>query len=103
MQFQVKRWEGAQAPVESELRQALRQEGLDAYAWSNGPGDMYAAHTHSYHKVIYVVRGAITWILPDLGQELETRAGDRLELPRGLLHAARVGPQGVTCLEAHVD
>jgi hypothetical protein len=50
-----------------------------------------------------VVRGSITWELPELGREIETRAGDRLELPQGMVHAARVGNQGVTCLEAHIN
>jgi hypothetical protein len=29
-------------------------------------------------------------------------AGDRLELPAGTIHDAVVGPDGVTCLEAHL-
>jgi hypothetical protein len=28
-------------------------------------------------------------------------AGDRLDLPAGIVHDADVGPQGVVCLEAH--
>ena len=101
MEFRVIRWGSPVAPTEGELRGIYRQEGLSPYAWSNEPHDTYPAHTHAYHKVIYVVRGSITWILPGEGQEVETHPGDRLELPRGTLHAARVGPQGVTCLEAH--
>jgi len=27
--------------------------------------------------------------------------GDRLELDRGVIHDAVVGPEGVSCLEAH--
>lgn len=50
-----------------------------------------------------MVRGSITWLLPELKREIETHAGDRLELPRGVVHAARVGSQGVTCLEAHIN
>jgi quercetin dioxygenase-like cupin family protein len=53
--------------------------------------------------VIYVFHGSITWILPESNQEIETFAGDRLDLPRGVVHAARVGAHGVTCLEAHQD
>lgn len=63
---------------------------------------MYAAHSHSYDKVIYVVRGSITFGLPELGQSLTLQAGDRLDLPANTVHAAVVGPQGVTCLEAHL-
>jgi quercetin dioxygenase-like cupin family protein len=52
--------------------------------------------------VIYVLRGSITWILPELDKRIETGPGDRMDLPRGTVHAAEVGPQGVTCLEGHI-
>ena len=76
-------------------------EGLRPYAWSNGPHDVYSAHTHSYDKVIYVARGSITFGLPELGQSLTLQAGDRLDLPADTVHDAAVGAQGVVCLEAH--
>jgi len=101
MKFQFQRWPKSTVPSESELRRIYEQEGLNPYAWSNGPFDNYASHTHTYHKVLYVVRGSITWILPETSQEIETLPGDRIDLPAGTRHAARVGPQGVTCLEAH--
>jgi uncharacterized protein YjlB len=102
MQPKITRWNHPDLPTERELLEIYRQEGLTPYAWSNGPNDVYSAHTHTYGKVLYVVRGSITWILPELGNEIETRPGDRIDLPRGTLHAARVGPHGVTCLEAHL-
>ncbi|OGO36205.1 MAG: cupin [Chloroflexi bacterium RBG_16_57_11] len=101
MELKITRWYRTTPPIEVELLEIYRQEGLSPYSWSNGPGDVYPAHTHSYHKVLYVVRGSITWSLPELGQEIETFPGDRIDLPRGTLHGARVGPGGVTCLEAH--
>jgi quercetin dioxygenase-like cupin family protein len=79
----------------------MADEGLDPYLWSNGPHDIYAAHTHGYDKVIYVVSGSITFGLPELGQNLMLKAGDRLDLPAGTVHDAVVGSQGVVCLEAH--
>jgi quercetin dioxygenase-like cupin family protein len=78
-------------------------EGLSPYSWSNGPHDVYAAHSHGYSKVIYVVKGSITFGLPDLGKQLALKAGDRLDLPAGIVHDARVGADGVVCLEAHKD
>jgi uncharacterized protein YjlB len=63
-------------------------EGLRPYAWSNGPGDVYAPHRHAYHKVIYVARGSITFQLPERGQSLTLAAGDRLDLPADVVHAA---------------
>jgi quercetin dioxygenase-like cupin family protein len=81
----------------------MTDKGLDPHLWSNGPFDVYAAHSHSYNKVIYVVQGSITFGLPELGRQLNLQAGDRLDLPAGTLHDAHVGAQGVVCLEAHED
>ncbi len=100
-ELKIQCWEKPEPPDERTLLEQFHREGLSPYAWSNPPVDTYAAHTHQYDKVIYVVRGSITWILPQTNREIETRAGDRLDLPRGTVHAARVGSQGVTCLEAH--
>ena len=85
------------------LWQLMSEEGLSPYLWSNGPQEMYAAHSHSYNKVIYVVQGSITFGLPQLGTQLTMKAGDRLDLPAGIVHNAVVGAQGVLCLEAHQD
>jgi quercetin dioxygenase-like cupin family protein len=97
----VTRWPDSSTLNESTLRRLMADEGLSPYLWSNGPHDVYAAHTHSYDKVIYVVRGSITFGLPELGQRLTLQAGDRLDLPAGTVHDAVVGAQGVVCLEGH--
>lgn len=94
-------WAGSTPPTESTLRQLMADEGLAPYAWSNGAGDTYSAHTHGYDKVIYVVRGSITFGLPELSQSLTLKAGDRLDLPAGVVHNATVGAEGVICLEGH--
>jgi quercetin dioxygenase-like cupin family protein len=84
------------------VRERLRNEGLDAVAWSNGPGDRYAAHEHSYDKVIAVERGSIRFGLPGRSEAQDLATGDRLDLPAGTSHDAIVGPTGVTCFEAHL-
>ena len=86
---------------ESTLRRLIREEGRHPYTWSNSPGDVYGAHSHGYHKVIFVVRGSITFGMPDTGDLASLKSGDRLDLPAGVTHNAVVGPQGVVCLEAH--
>jgi uncharacterized protein YjlB len=96
-------WAEAVAPTQSMLWSLMSDEGLNPYSWSNGPFDTYSAHSHSYNKVIYVVQGSITFGLPELGQQLTLKAGDRLDLPAGTVHDAHVGAQGVVCLEAHKD
>jgi uncharacterized protein YjlB len=94
-------WSDPAAPTQSTLWQRMADEGLSPYSWSNGPFDVYSAHSHSYNKVIYVVHGSITFGLPELGKKLTLKAGDRLDLPAGTVHDAQVGAEGVLCLEAH--
>jgi quercetin dioxygenase-like cupin family protein len=97
----VRRWNREQPPSEAEIERLLAEEGLSGYRWSNAPSDSYAAHSHGYHKVIYVVRGSIVFGLPEQGEQVEMHAGDRLELPARVRHDAQVGPDGVVCIEAH--
>jgi uncharacterized protein YjlB len=96
-------WPDPEPPIQSALWQLMVDEGLSPYTWSNGPHDVYAAHSHSYNKVIYVVKGSITFGLPELRKQLALKAGDRLDLPAGTVHDAHVGADGVVCLEAHRD
>lgn len=86
---------------EQAMAEEMKAEGLSYYHWSNGPGDVYAPHQHSYHKVIYVVQGSITFGLPETNEALVLNTGDRLDLPAGIIHDAVVGPNGVACLEGH--
>ena len=97
----VSLWTSSELPTEAALRGLLQAEQLDYYTWSNAAGDVYAAHAHSYDKVIYVARGSITFHLPQSDQTLILRAGDRLDLPAGIIHEAQVGSEGVVCFEAH--
>ena len=83
------------------LAARLRAEGLDPGSWSNGPGDVYAAHRHAYDKVLVVASGSIRFGLVDRGDAAELATGDRLDLPAGVGHDALVGDDGVVCLEAH--
>ncbi len=76
----------------------MREEGLDPRWWSNGPGEVYVAHEHGYHKVLYCAKGSITFATA--AGEYELAPGDRLELPAGTSHSAVVGADGVECVEA---
>ena len=96
----ITRWEKSHTPTENELAQILHDEGLSYYHWSNAPHDLYSAHLHTYSKVICVVHGSISFILPDTNQTLTLHTGDRLELPANTIHSAAVGGQGVKCFEA---
>src|SRR4051794_6651157 len=97
----VTQWHREEPVTTSEILSMLKRESLSAYEWSNGPGEFYTEHSHSYAKVIYVVRGSITFHLRPTGTDLTLSEGDRLDLPPGVSHSATMGPEGVTCLEAH--
>ena len=86
----------------TDLERRLGAEGLDPGAWSNGPGDRYAAHAHGYDKVLVCAAGSIRFGLAGRGESVTLGVGDRLDLPAGTDHDAVVGPDGVTCLEAHL-
>ena len=85
-----------------DVDRLMRERGLDPTAWGNGPGERYSAHDHAYDKVIAVERGSIRFGLPATEQAIDLIAGDRLDLPAGTTHDAIVGPNGVSCLEAHL-
>jgi mannose-6-phosphate isomerase-like protein (cupin superfamily) len=86
------------------LESRLRIEGLNQPRWwSNGPGDEYGWHAHEYHKVLYCASGSIVFHTRD--GDFALTPGDRLDIEPGTDHAATVGSDGVTCVEAarHVD
>jgi quercetin dioxygenase-like cupin family protein len=85
--------------TQEDLMTRLRDEATGCYSWSNGPGDRYAPHSHSYEKVLYCVDGSIAFVLEGEGRRLELNAGDRMVLPAGTIHSATVGPAGCTCIE----
>jgi quercetin dioxygenase-like cupin family protein len=84
---------------ETALRLRLEAEADVCYAWTNGPGTVYDAHTHPYRKILYCLRGSIRFDLSARGESVELGPGDRLDLAPGTAHSARVGAGGVTCIE----
>ena len=93
-------WDGPELPEEAGLLRQLTAEGLEPYRWSNGRFATYGEHRHTFVKVLLVVRGSISFTLTDQGRAFDLQPGDRLELPAYTTHTARVGPDGVVCLEA---
>ncbi len=90
---------GGEAPSRGSLERLFAEAGLSPSWWSNAPHDRYTPHSHPYHKVLYCAQGDITFIVPDAG-DFRLCPGDRLDIPPGTTHAAVVGPDGVTCVEA---
>jgi len=87
---------GPLGPAEIERR--LRAEARGVHGWSNGPGDRYGEHEHTYRKVLYCVSGSIDFLLAD-GRRITLEPGDRLVIPPGTRHGAVVGPHGCSCVE----
>jgi len=85
-------------PSGDELERLFAEEGLTPRWWANSPGDTYGWHSHPYHKVLYCGGGSITFHTRE--EDLELRAGDRLDIPPGVEHAATVGREGCRCIEA---
>ena len=81
-----------------EVRAELEARGLELLSWSNGQGETYGWHDHSYHKTLVCLAGSIVFHTDD--GDVSLGAGDVLELEPGTRHAATVGPNGVRCAEA---
>ena len=79
----------------------LAANGVTPRAWSNGPGDRYAAHEHGTTKLLVCAEGSITFHVGAEGVPVTLEAGDGFVLPAGTRHSAVVGPDGCTCLEGH--
>jgi uncharacterized protein YjlB len=93
--------DGVADPGVSAGQERLRALGVSPHAWSNGPGDRYAAHEHATTKLLVCAEGSITFLIGEDAEPAELHAGDGMVLPAGTWHAAVVGPQGCTCLEGH--
>lgn len=89
-----------EAPGRAEMEDRLREAGGEPSDWSNGPGDTYSQHEHGYHKLLFCVKGSITFHTPD--GDFELRAGDQLDVEPGTPHSATVGDEGCECVEAAI-
>src|SRR2546430_17566525 len=85
----------------TDLLRRLSSEGLQASPWSNGPDAEYAAHSHTYDKVLVVSRGSITFGVAKSGHAFGMRLGDRLDLPAGTSHHATACPDRVQGFQEH--
>jgi hypothetical protein len=93
-------WPYDEPPTEAGLEDLLRAEGLSPGWWENVPGERYSMHEHTYHKVLYCLRGSIAFFLPDSCGRVDLAPGDRLDPPPHTPHSALVGREGVRCVEA---
>jgi hypothetical protein len=94
-------WDRQDAPTPATVAERLRAEGVEPYAWSNGPNDRYAVHEHAYTKLLMCGAGSITFLVGPDAVPVTLEPGAGFVLPPGTSHAALVGPRGCTCLEGH--
>ena len=73
--------------------QKLEQEDFDTvYEWQDAPNAVHTEHSHPSRTVVILTDGIITFTLQ--GEEKLLMPGQRLDIPAGALHSAKVGPTG---------
>jgi mannose-6-phosphate isomerase-like protein (cupin superfamily) len=78
---------------ESDLRKQLAAEGFaHTYVWQDGPHAFYSDHRHPGLTAHIILDGEMT--LTCGGKSETFRVGDRLDVPAGAVHSAKMGPQG---------
>jgi quercetin dioxygenase-like cupin family protein len=100
-QLRVKRWTWDKTLSENAIMRHMEREGLETHRWKSESGARYQPQAYDFEKVILVMRGSITFRIPETGEEVSLNPGDKLELPADIPHEAVVGPMGVVCLEGH--
>ncbi len=85
--------------LEARLRRDLEAEGYEVHRYVYPPGTFFPAHTHDVDKVDAVVSGTFEIVLE--GRRHVLGPGDRIPVPRGAVHTARVlGDEPVVSLDA---
>jgi quercetin dioxygenase-like cupin family protein len=85
-------------PGERLLRRDLEADGFEVTTWRDPADRTYDAHSHGEDERLCVVRGRI--VLRADGRDFPLGPGDRLDLPRGIVHSAQAGPDGAVYLIA---
>ena len=76
-----------------DLEKQLSEEGFgEFFVWQDGPGAYYPNHTHSGLTAHVILDGEMTLTLE--GRPHVYRAGERIDVPAGAVHSARMGPRG---------
>ena len=85
-------WPNFEPPSREQLQASFREEDLSPSWWSNAPGEVYAGHSHPYHKVLYCAQGSIQFAIEPSGKRIDLAPRARLDIPPGIAHSAVVGP-----------
>jgi mannose-6-phosphate isomerase-like protein (cupin superfamily) len=75
------------------LERRLHEEGFaHTYAWQDGPNAFYPDHTHAVETAQIILDGEMT--LTQGGDAHTYGVGERCDVPAGVVHSAKMGPQG---------
>jgi len=78
---------------EKKLTEQLRAEGFGhTFVWQDGADAFYPDHVHASETAHIILAGEMTLTMD--GQAATFRAGDRCDLPAGVVHSARMGRNG---------
>ena len=78
---------------DKDLAQQLIQEGyVHLYVWEDGPNVDYPDNQHRAESAHIILNGQMSMTLN--GETKIYRAGERFDLPAGVRHSAKTGPQG---------
>ncbi len=73
--------------------QKFEAEGFTSvYEWQDPAGTVYEEHAHQGKVSLFVTDGSATFDIA--GEKKELVAGQRLDVPVGVIHSAVVGPEG---------
>jgi quercetin dioxygenase-like cupin family protein len=89
-------WTEPQPPGEPVLRKLLEAQGFEVTVWRDPADRVYDAHSHCEDERLQVLRGQIVLRAGD--RDFPLGPGDCLDLPRGVVHTARAGPEGAVYL-----
>jgi mannose-6-phosphate isomerase-like protein (cupin superfamily) len=75
------------------LEKQLHAEGFArTYVWQDSPNTLYPDHTHATETAHIILEGEMT--LTQAGESRSYGAGQRVDVPAGAVHSARMGPSG---------
>lgn len=78
---------------EQEIKSQLIKEGFGGvFTYQDDPNFEYARHTHEKSAVHVILEGSMT--LTDAEGAKELLAGERINIPAGTVHSAKMGPRG---------
>jgi len=90
MTCEVERWDRQRGgePTEHALRRAIEAEGYSTSVYVYPPGTVFLEHSHGVDKIDAVVSGRFRMAMQ--GEVVVLEAGDRIRVPRGVVHRAEV-------------